>query len=181
MHFWISVTIQSKLPKETDYGELISHTVGDFHLVLIAWSHFTGILKQTYALRFYNRLSTPARKSVSASCVRTCSDCPLPHCPPLPYHADKSIPAMSTLDIPCWYVHSCKFSVPNHLSVVITCRFNKTGLGVYAIHANTVAKSQMFGFADSYGCRLARSDLLLTDAEMQVCPWIKCLNPNPNV
>jgi len=111
MHFWISVTIQSKLPKETDYGELISHTVGDFHLVLIAWSHFTGILKQTYALRFYNRLSTPARKSVSASCVRTCSDCPLLHCPllhcpPLPYHADKSTPALSTLATWCQYFHS---------------------------------------------------------------------------
>ena len=51
----------------------ISHTVGDFHLVLIAWAHFTCIVKRTYVLRFYNRLSTPARKSVSASrasCVR---------------------------------------------------------------------------------------------------------------
>jgi len=57
------------------------------------------IVKRTYALRFYNRLSTPARKSVSASrasCIRTCSDCPLPHCPPLPHRADKSTPALST-------------------------------------------------------------------------------------
>ena len=55
------------------YVNQISHTVGDFHLVLIAWAHFTCIVKRTYVLRFYNRLSTPARKSVSASrasCVR---------------------------------------------------------------------------------------------------------------
>jgi len=36
-----------------------------------------------------------------ASCVRTCSDCPLlhcplPQCPPLPYRADKSTDALST-------------------------------------------------------------------------------------
>ena len=62
------------------------------------------IVKRTYALRFYNRLSAPARKSVSSSracCIRTCSDCPLPHCPPLPYRADKSTPALSNLAASC--------------------------------------------------------------------------------
>jgi len=45
------------------------------------------------------RLHRWIRAAVSASrasCILACSDCPLPHCAPLPYRADKSTPALST-------------------------------------------------------------------------------------
>jgi len=75
------------LKSETDYCELISqcelisHTVGDFWLVLSTF--FTGIWPLLH--------------------------CPLPHCPPLPHGAALSTPAMSTLATSCWFVHSYKF------------------------------------------------------------------------
>ena len=81
---------------------MISHTVGDLHLVLIASAHFIGIVKRTYALRFYNRLSTPARKSVSASRA----SCVGPYVRVQIAHSC----IVHTAATWCRYVHSRKFS-----------------------------------------------------------------------
>jgi len=82
--------------------------------------------------------------------VRPCHmvpHCPFPQCPPLPYRADLSTPAMSTLAISCRYVHSCIFHTPIFDRAALSTPANSINQFVSAVHLETGSDRKGPGFS----------------------------------